>query len=79
VASGEAEGFVKVLVNKTTKKITGAHIIGPGASELIHELLLASCAGIDARAIAETVHAHPTLSEAVMEAARAAEGRAIHV
>jgi dihydrolipoamide dehydrogenase len=79
VASGEAEGFVKILVCKATKKVTGAHIIGPGASELIHELSLASRAGIDARDIAETIHAHPTLSEAVMEAARAAEGRAIHI
>jgi dihydrolipoamide dehydrogenase len=79
VAAGEPEGFVKLLTRADTKAILGAHIIGAGAAELIHELLLASGTTINTTDIATMIHAHPTLSEAVMEAARAAEGRAIHV
>jgi dihydrolipoamide dehydrogenase len=79
VAVDDCEGFVKVLSDPSTKKILGAHIAGSGASELIHELLLAKCAGLGVEDIAEMIHAHPTLSEAVMESARAALGRAVHI
>jgi dihydrolipoamide dehydrogenase len=80
VAVGEPEGFVKLITRADTKAVIGAHIIGAGAAELIHELLLvSSTAMISTADIAGTVHAHPTLSEAVMEAARAANGWAIHV
>jgi dihydrolipoamide dehydrogenase len=79
VAVGEAEGFVKVIARADTGAVLGAHILGSVAAELIHELLLACAASVNLGDIAATVHAHPTLSEAVMEAARAVGGRAIHV
>ena len=71
VAVGEVEGMVKVMVDPSTDRVIGAHIVGAGAAELIHELLLAREAGVSPSVIATMVHAHPTLSEAVMEAARA--------
>jgi dihydrolipoamide dehydrogenase len=82
VATGEFEGFVKLLTTPDAKEIVGAHIVGADASELIHELLLARNAGskgISLDDVATMVHAHPTLSESIMEAAREAEGRAVHV
>jgi dihydrolipoamide dehydrogenase len=79
VAAEESEGFVKVLVDPLTGDILGAHIVGTGASELIHELLIAANSGAGVGVLAESVHAHPTLSEAVMEAARMVGGRAAHV
>ena len=78
-AVGEPEGFVKILTDQETDEIIGAHIVGAEATELIHELLLARSSELLAEDIAGMTHAHPTLSEAVMEAARAVEGRAIHV
>jgi dihydrolipoamide dehydrogenase len=79
VASEESEGFVKILADPLTGGILGAHIAGAGASELIHELLIARNAGVGVGGIAEAIHAHPTLSEAVMESARMIGGRAAHV
>ncbi|MDR2578088.1 MAG: dihydrolipoyl dehydrogenase [Chitinispirillales bacterium] len=78
VATDAADGMVKLLASPSTKKILGAHIIGSNASELIHELLLARNAGITPAQIATMIHAHPTLSETIMEAARAIEGWAVH-
>jgi dihydrolipoamide dehydrogenase len=74
VASGKPEGQVKVLVDPRTHEILGAHVVGEGAPEL----LLARSAELLPEDIATLIHAHPTLSEAVMEAMRAVEGRAIH-
>ncbi|MBN1834632.1 MAG: dihydrolipoyl dehydrogenase [Spirochaetales bacterium] len=79
VAIGRTEGMVKILVDKETREILGAHVVGAEATELIHELLLAKTAELLPEDLATMIHAHPTLSEAVMEAARAAEGWAIHV
>jgi len=79
VAVDESEGLVKLLADPSTKRIIGAHIAGTGAAELIHELLLARTAGIDPAEIARMIHAHPTLSEAVMESARALGGWAVHI
>ena len=67
-ASGLTEGLVKVLVDKNTKKILGAHIIGPEASNLIHELVIAMQNDLTADQITSTIHAHPTYSETVHEA-----------
>jgi dihydrolipoamide dehydrogenase len=78
VAAGKHEGHVKVLVDSRTREILGAHVVGEGAPELVHELLLARTAELLPEDIARMVHAHPTLSEAVMEAMRAVEGWAIH-
>lgn len=79
VAVGRAEGMVKLLADPDTGEILGAHIVGAEATELIHELLLARHAEVLAEDVASMIHAHPTLAEAVMEAARGVRGRAIHV
>ena len=78
VAIEQPEGFVKVIYEPKTKEILGAHIVGADATELIHELLLARTAELLPEDIATMIHAHPTLSEAVMEAMRTVEGWAIH-
>ncbi len=78
VAIGHPEGMVKLLYNKESGELIAAHIVGHNATELIHELLLGKRSELLPEDIATTIHAHPTLSEAVMEAARAAEGWAIH-
>ncbi|PJN96152.1 dihydrolipoyl dehydrogenase [Amaricoccus sp. HAR-UPW-R2A-40] len=65
----QAEGFVKILADKETDRILGAHIIGPQAGELIHEICVAMEFGASAEDVARTCHAHPTCSEAVREAA----------
>lgn len=77
-AIGEITGFVKIITDASTDKIIGGHIIGPHASDLIHELALAMKHGLTAKNIAETIHAHPTLSEGLMEAAEDVHGTAIH-
>jgi len=79
VAAEESEGFVKILADPLTGLIAGAHIVGAGAAELIHELLIARNSGLGVGALAGAMHAHPTLSEAVMEAARMIGGRAAHI
>ncbi len=78
VAVEQSEGFVKIIYEPKTKEILGAHIVGAEATELIHELLLARTAELLPEDIATMIHAHPTLSEAVMESMRAVEGWAIH-
>jgi dihydrolipoamide dehydrogenase len=79
VASAESEGFVKVISDAKTGEIYGAHIIGSEATELIAEYGLAVELEATIEEIHQTIHAHPTLSEAVMEAAAAAMGEAIHI
>src|SRR6202167_4470926 len=79
VASAETEGFVKVITDVKTGEIYGAHIIGSEATELIAEYGLAMELEASAEEIHQTIHAHPTLSEAVMEAAAASLGEAIHI
>lgn len=77
-AMGEADGFVKILADAKTDRILGVHILGPRASDLIAEAALAVEFEGSAEDIARSVHAHPTLPEAVKEAAMAVGGRAIH-
>ncbi len=79
VAGEEMDGFVKLIVDGDTDRLIGAHIIGPGAPELISEIVLAREHNLTARQIASTIHAHPTFSEAVMEAAADANGESIHI
>lgn len=74
---GEQEGMVKVIADRDDR-VKGAHILAPYASELIAEMTLAIARGLTLSDVAETVHIHPTLSEAVMEAALHGGGRAIH-
>lgn len=78
VALDQSEGMVKLVLDKESHEILGGHAVGKDATEIVHELLLAKKAELLPEDIAEMIHAHPTLSEAVMEAARAAEGWAIH-
>lgn len=79
VASAESEGFVKVIADAKTGEIYGAHIVGSEATELIAEYGLAIELEASVEEIHQTIHAHPTLSEAVMEAASASLGEAIHI
>jgi dihydrolipoamide dehydrogenase len=79
VAAGKTEGIFKLLVERETREILGAHVVGAEATELIHEILLAKTAELLPEDIARMIHAHPTLSEGVMEMARMAEGWVIHV
>jgi dihydrolipoamide dehydrogenase len=74
----QGEGFVKILADKDTDRILGAHIIGPMAGDLIHEICVAMEFGASAQDLAMTCHAHPTYSEAVREAALACGDGAIH-
>ena len=77
--NGYTEGFVKILAEEETDRVLGVHIIGPDAGTLIAEAALAKEFGASAEDIARTCHAHPTLSEALKEAALAVDGRAIHI
>ncbi|WP_375259090.1 dihydrolipoyl dehydrogenase [Citreimonas sp.] len=77
-ANFAADGFVKILADKETDRILGAHIIGPMAGDLIHEICVAMEFGAAAEDVALTCHAHPTYSEAVREAALACGDGAIH-
>ncbi len=79
MAIGETQGFVKVVVDAKDDRILGIHVAGPEASDLISEAALAIEMGAFAQDVALTVHPHPTLGEAVMEAAKHALGEAIHV
>jgi dihydrolipoamide dehydrogenase len=79
VAVEKSEGLVKILYDAETSEILGAHIAGLDATELIHELLLAKSSELLPSDIAGMIHAHPTLSEAVMESARSVGGWAIHI
>ena len=73
------EGFVKILAETATDRVLGAHIIGPDAGNLIHEIVTVMEFGGSAEDVARTCHGHPTLNEAVREAALAVDGRALHV
>jgi dihydrolipoamide dehydrogenase len=77
-ANGFTDGFVKILADKKTDKVLGVHIIGPDAGTVIHECVLAMEFGASSEDIARTCHAHPTLNEAVKEAALAVDGRTIN-
>ena len=79
VAIAETEGMVKVIVDTDIEEILGVHIIHAEATELIAEATLAKTHEATASSVLETIHAHPTLSEAVMEAMGAALGRPIHI
>lgn len=79
VAVDQTDGLVKVLTDPTTGEILGAHIVGAEATELIHELLLARKSELLPEDIAGMIHAHPTMSEILMEVMREVDGHAIHI
>lgn len=76
---GEREGFVKIVADATLGEILGAHLVGPEVTELLPELVLARTWELTPEEIARSVHAHPTLSEALMEAAHGVFAQAIHI
>jgi len=79
VALGETEGFVKVIADKATGELLGVHIVGAEATEIIHEFAVGRTLEATLEEIIHTIHAHPTLSEAALEATLAALGQAIHI
>jgi dihydrolipoamide dehydrogenase len=79
VALGDTEGFVKVVADKASGEILGVHILGPEATEIIHEFAVGRTLEATLEEIMHTIHAHPTLSEAGLEATLAALGQAIHI
>ena len=79
LAMASEDGLVKILVDKRTDRVLGVHIVGPWASDLISEAVTVMEFGGSAEDMARTVHAHPTLPEAVREAALDVDGRSIHV
>jgi dihydrolipoamide dehydrogenase len=76
---GQVEGFIKILADSKTDRIIGVHILGPHAGDLINESALAISCAASSEDLARTSHMHPTLGEALREAALAVSGRAIHV
>ncbi|NLH79525.1 MAG: dihydrolipoyl dehydrogenase, partial [Phyllobacteriaceae bacterium] len=78
-AMRKSDGFVKVLADKATDRVLGVHIVGAGAGEMIHEAAVLMEFGGSAEDLARTCHAHPTMSEAIKEAAMAVDKRAIHM
>ena len=77
-AAGERDGFVKLLFDAATDKLVGAHFVGMNVTEMIAEPTVAKALGATAEVLAHTIHPHPTMNEAVMEAAEAALGHVIH-
>ena len=75
----ETDGFVKVIADAKTDEVLGVHMVGPEVTELIAEAALAIEMGATAEDVARTIHAHPTLPEAMMEAAEAVHGMAVHI
>jgi dihydrolipoamide dehydrogenase len=78
-AMNHTEGFVKILADASSDRVLGVHIVGFGAGEMIHEAAVLMEFGGSAEDLARTCHAHPTMSEAVKEAAMAVAKRAIHI
>jgi dihydrolipoamide dehydrogenase len=78
-AMRKSDGLVKVLADASTDRVLGVHIIAAGAGEMIHEAAVLMEFGGSSEDLARTCHAHPTMSEAVKEAAMAVEKRAIHI
>jgi dihydrolipoamide dehydrogenase len=79
LANADSDGFVKVVIDAESKEVLGIHVVGNGASDMIAEAALAIEMGAVADDISLTIHAHPTMPEALMEAAKAALGEAIHI
>ena len=77
-AISNTDGLVKILTEKKTDKLLGAHIMGPGAGEMISEAVIGIEYGASAEDLGRACHAHPTLSEAFKEACMAAHDKAIH-
>ena len=75
----ETDGFVKILSDADSDQIIGVHMVGPEVTELVAEAALAIEMGATSEDLARTIHAHPTLPEALMEAAESVHGMAVHI
>lgn len=78
-AAGDKDGFIKLVVDANTDKVLGAHFIGANVTEMISGVVVARNLGVTARDFIHSVHPHPTMSEAIMEAAAASHGEVIHI
>jgi dihydrolipoamide dehydrogenase len=78
-AAGNRDGFVKLVIDAKTDLILGAHLVGLNVSEMIAEIVVARKKGVTAKEIIQSIHPHPSMSEAIMEAAANAHGEAIHI
>jgi dihydrolipoyl dehydrogenase len=76
---GEDVGYVQLVVDKETDAVLGANMMGPHVTDIIHEVGLAVQNGLTVDQIGQTIHAHPTLAEALMEAAHDVHGESVHV
>ncbi len=79
VAAGEKDGFVKLIIDKNTDRILGAHLVGANVTEMLSGIVVARRMGATAKDIMKSVHPHPTMSEAIMEAAAAVHNEVIHI
>jgi dihydrolipoamide dehydrogenase len=79
VAIGEEVGYVQLVADRQTDRLLGANMMGPHVTDLIHEVVIALQNGLTVRQLGDTIHAHPTLAEAVMEAAHDLHGESVHV
>lgn len=78
-ASGDKDGFVKLIIDKETDEVLGAHMIGANVTEMVSGIVVARDLGVKARDLMHSIHPHPTMSEAIMEAAAASHNEAIHI
>lgn len=78
-ASGERDGFIKLLISASTDEILGAHLVGANVTEMLSGIIIARNMGAKAKDIIHSIHPHPTMSEAIMEAAAAAHDEVIHL
>ena len=78
-ASGDRDGFIKLIFDEHSEKLLGAHLIGSSVTEMIAEPTLAITLGATAHQIAQTIHSHPTMNEGMVEASEIAFGAAIHL
>ncbi len=79
IAMGEEAGYVQLVADKKTDVLLGANMMGPHVTDVIHEIAVALQAGMTVTKLGETIHAHPTLAEAVMEAAHDVHGESVHI
>jgi dihydrolipoamide dehydrogenase len=79
IAMGEEAGYVQLIADKKTDLLLGANMMGPHVTDVIHEIAVALQAGMTVTKVGETIHAHPTLAEAVMEAAHDVHGESVHI
>ncbi|MBU2604096.1 MAG: dihydrolipoyl dehydrogenase [Actinobacteria bacterium] len=79
LAIGEAQGYIQIVADEATDKVIGANMMGPHVTDLIHEIAVAIKNGLTVKQIGDTIHAHPTIGEALMEAAHDVHGESVHV